>query len=205
MEQFTGEYSLGSTLITNSHISVRERVEACIASQTPTANFRLRLAGSDDLEAICRLVNGLAVFEKDPDAVNVSIDHYRSDGLNPDKPLFYCLLLDYYSCEDDKWYACGMAFCYLGCTHDAGPFLYLEDLFLEEAYRGKGAGTFIMRTLAAMALSLDCSRLVWQALDWNTPAIDFYSKIGARVVKGLLTFRFSGQNLKDFGTAETDE
>jgi GNAT superfamily N-acetyltransferase len=91
-----------------------------------------------------------------------------------------------------------MAFCYLGRKLDSGSFLYLEDLFIEKNYRGNGAGTFIMKSLAALALCLDCSRLVWQALDWNTPALTFYNKLGAKVVDGLLTTRFAGQALKDF-------
>ena len=137
-------------------------------------------------------MRGLANFEGEPGAVHVTPDHYRVDGLDADEPLFYCLLLDSVrrgsdSDSGESCYTCGMAFCYLGCTLADGRFWYLEDLFIEEPFRGKGAGTFIMRTLAEIGLALDCSRLVWQALDWNTPALTFYGKLGAKVVDGLLT------------------
>ena len=204
---------------------MRQEIEVCLSRQQPQqqhpTSFRLRLATADDLEAMGRLVQGLADFEKEPDAVHVTLDHYRVDGFhdtistenddddNDDgdddarttaNPLFYCLLLDTTLDDDDDGdtsdYTCGMAFCYLGCTLKAGRFWYLEDLFIEESYRGKGAGTFIMQTLASIGLSLDCARLVWQALDWNTPALTFYSKLGAQVVDGLLTTRFMGEDLK---------
>lgn len=205
MEQFLSDGNLKSPVTANDQSNFRDRIEACLISRSAPSGFRLRLAGSDDLDDMFRLVNGLAVFEKEPDAVNVTIDHYHIDGFTTEMPLFYCLLMDYSFSEDDPWYACGLAFCYVGCTYDAGRFLYLEDLFLEEAYRGKGGGTYIMRTLAATAVSLDCCRLVWQALDWNTPAVEFYNKLGAKVVEGLLTARFAGPNLEAFSSAATDE
>ena len=108
-----------------------------------------------------------------------------------------------------------MAFCWIGSRQDvphttsmAQPqqeslFLYLEDLFIEEAYRGSGAGTYVMSTLGEMALSLRCKKMVWQALDWNTPALTFYQdKIGAHIVNGLLTTRFAGSSLHEFENCE---
>lgn len=207
MERFLGHDSDMLPFTTKGNdLSVRQRIETCLtATQTaaPCSNFRLRLADSGDVETIFRLVRGLADFEKEPDAVNMTIDHYSSDGFHAEQPLFYCLLLDFW--EEGQWYACGMAFCYVACKYNVGRFLYLEDLFLEESYRGKGAGTFIMRILAAMALSLDSVRLVWQALDWNTPALEFYDKIGAKVVDGLLTTRFAGHTLKAFSSSAVCE
>lgn len=124
--------------------------------------FQLRLATEDDLPHICRLVQGLADFEKEYDAVHVTADHYRVDGFQS-KRLFRCLLLDHVN-ENEELYTCGMAFHYLGSTSEDGLFLYLEDLFIEEKYRKNGAGTFVMKTLASIGISLGCSRLVWQAL-----------------------------------------
>ena len=129
--------------------------------------FNLRLATAQDVNTIGRLVQGLADFENEPDAVHVTVDHYRQDGFKG-QPLFYCLLLDHVN-EDKSTYTCGMALCYIGYRLADGIFLYLEDLFIEKEYRGKGAGTFIMSTLAYVGYSLDCSRLVWQALvsEWK--------------------------------------
>jgi GNAT superfamily N-acetyltransferase len=176
--------------------TIEEKMESCLKLQQ-NANFRLRVATPEDVDIIGHLVQGLADFEKEPDAVNVSVDQYRVDGFDA-QPLFYCFLMEDVSNKSTEPYACGMAFCFIGCNLGAGPFVYLEDLFIEEKYRGKGGGSLVMRSLALLGQTLSCEKLVWQALDWNTPALTFYSKIGAKVQDGLLTSRYAGQNLKDF-------
>lgn len=65
-------------------------------------------------------------------------------------------------------------------TFTGKPGLYLEDLFVLPAHRGKGVGRMILRDLARRALASGCARLEWSVLDWNTPAVDFYRAIGAR-------------------------
>jgi GNAT superfamily N-acetyltransferase len=195
--------------------AIRTAIESILSKLQNTNSggtdcFQLRLAQTtDDLTAIGRLVQGLADFENESDAVHVTMDQYKIDGGFPDhdgdgatasNSLFYCILI-----EKDG-YTFGMAFCYVGYSSSSSGgenknttrFLYLEDLFLEAKYRGSGAGTRLMQTLAEVALKLQCSHLVWQALDWNTPALTFYNKIGAAVVDGLCTTRFAGESLKAF-------
>lgn len=196
MQRFLGDANHRIDLPTSISSDLRAQIEGFLSVQLLPPNFRLKLAGSEDLESIHRLVQGLADYEKEPDAVNVTIDHYRIDGFSRESPLFYCLLLE--SRSDDFWYTCGMAFCYVGYKLDAGRFIYLEDLFIEEPHRKNGAGKSIMQALAGITLSLGCARLVWQALEWNTPALKFYDKIGAKVVSGLRTTRFARQNLNAF-------
>lgn len=144
-----------------SSISVEETISK-VLDHHRHESFQLRLATEDDLPHICRLVQGLADFEKEYDAVHVTADHYRADGFHS-KRLFRCLLLSHVNENKDE-YTCGMAFHYLGATAKDGLFLYLEDLFIEEEYRKNGAGTFVMKALASIGSSLGCSRLVWQAL-----------------------------------------
>ena len=139
-----------------------EEVISNVLSNHRHESFRLRLATEDDLPHICRLVQGLADFEKEYDAVHVTAEHYHADGFHS-KRLFQCLLLSHVS-ESTGEYTCGMAFHYLGGIAKDGLFLYLEDLFIEEEYRKSGAGTFMMKALASIGSSLGCSRLVWQAL-----------------------------------------
>lgn len=180
------------------------------ASTTNTTNtntsLRLRLATVDDLETIERLVMGLAEFEKEPESVQVTKEHYRRDGFSSDEPpLFSCLLLEHVKPDDTSTnnksndvYVCGMALCFFGYSFGEGRFLFLEDLFIEKEFRGMGGGTLLMQVLAEIAESTHCIRAVWHALYWNTPALTFYNKIGARVVDGLLTSRFAGDGLKTF-------
>jgi GNAT superfamily N-acetyltransferase len=190
MRKFAGEPPL-----LDESSTLDQKMESCLNLQENT-DFRLRVATSEDVDTIGRLVQGLADFEKEPDAVNVSVDQYRVDGFEA-RPLFYCFLMEDVSDKTAQPYACGMAFCFIGSKLGSGPFVYLEDLFIEEKYRGKGGGSLVMRSLAMLGQTLNCEKLVWQALDWNTPALTFYSKIGAKVQDGLLTSRYAGQKLKD--------
>ena len=165
--------------------------------------FRLRLSTADDLQHIERLVHGLALYEKEPESVHVTAEHYRHDGFTKDQPpLFHCILLE--DTTGVKPYVCGMAFCFFGYTFGEGRFLYLEDLFIEKEYRGKGGGALAMNTLSKVARSLQCARMIWQVLDWNTPALNLYDKLGGKVQDGLLTSRFAGdEHLQKFYQGRT--
>ena len=73
-----------------------------------------------------------------------------------------------------------------------------KDLFIEKEYRGNGAGKLTMEALALIAVQLHCNRMVWAALDWNTPAIEFYKRLGATIQKGLITTRLINDDLITF-------
>ena len=175
--------------------SVDESIQEALHA-VQSNNVELHHATMNDLRDVERLVNGLAVFEKEVDAIHVSKEHYLVDGRGGDGtyPLFKCLLL--WDKKGERY--CGMAFLYFGYDVDTGRFLYLEDLFVEENMRGKGCGSLVMAALALIAKGAGCIGFVWQALDWNTPALTFYENIGAEVQDGLLTTRFCGETLRDF-------
>jgi GNAT superfamily N-acetyltransferase len=153
-----------------------------------------------------RLVKGLADFENEPESVHVTKEQYRRDGFTSGQsPLFHCLLLEDPSSEtitgeknEQKPYVCGMGFTYFGFSFGEGRFLYLEDLYIDKEYRGKGGGSMMMQVLKEVAQSTNCVRSVWQALDWNTPALTFYNKIGGRVQDGLITSRYASDDLQQF-------
>ncbi|MEA1897673.1 MAG: GNAT family N-acetyltransferase [Bacteroidota bacterium] len=77
--------------------------------------------------------------------------------------------------------------------------IYLEDLFVLEAFRGKGYGKKILQFLAKLALERNCGRLEWSVLDWNQEAIDFYESLGARMMNEWKVFRLTGVELKQLG------
>jgi GNAT superfamily N-acetyltransferase len=74
--------------------------------------------------------------------------------------------------------------------------LYLEDLFVRPAYRGRAIGKALLRHLAALALQRDCGRFEWAVLDWNRPARDFYEALGAQAKSDWIIHRISGDALK---------
>jgi len=81
------------------------------------------------------------------------------------------------------------------------PGLYLEDLFVDPAHRGKGIGKALLRRLAAIALERDCGRLEWAVLDWNAPAIAFYRSLGAAPMHDWTVFRLEGAALRAMSDA----
>ena len=102
--------------------------------------------------------------------------------------------------------AIGMAIYYYNySTWLAKPGLYLEDLYVSPEYRGKGAGTLLLRTMAKIALEKGCGRFEWSCLDWNKPSRDFYESIGAKSQNEWIGYRMSGQELKDFAEQKKGE
>lgn len=161
--------------------------------------IRLRRATTaSDAKHILNLVKGLAEFEHAADEVSVTAPIYQRDGCGSQHPMFYCILVESSFLGDSSsvgsWKnVVGMGLFYFG--YDAstgGTYLYLEDLYIEKDHRGVGCGTCIMSCLADISLKTNCVRLVWQALEWNAPAIKFYTDtIGANVCKDLWTVRLN--------------
>jgi RimJ/RimL family protein N-acetyltransferase len=221
MEAFLGDNrkAASGAEVCAAGLSTRAAVKAALealqdpADGSPRRSARLRLAESpEDVGIVGRLVQGLADFEKEPDAVRVTAEHYRMDGgfnaVGKDPPLFYCLLMDDAVAEKSGGqppYTFGMALINVQESLEGGLFVYLEDLFIEEPYRGMGGGSLAMAALARVSVSLGCSKMVWQALDWNTPALAFYGKLGAKVQAGLETLRYTGTALQEFANGEDVE
>lgn len=137
------------------------------------ASVTIRLATVDDVSEFRRLIVGLALYEKEPaETVEISLDELRRDGFGA-QPVFRCLLA-----EVDN-VAIGFALFHYCYSTWQGKCMYLEDLYVEEAARGTGTGTLLLKTVAAIAHAEGCKRMSWQALDWNTPALDFYKALGA--------------------------
>ncbi len=80
--------------------------------------------------------------------------------------------------------------------------IYLEDLYVKPAYRGRGFGKALLTELARIAVSRGCGRLEWWCLDWNRPSIDFYRSMGAEPMDDWTVYRISGETLKKLGTEE---
>ncbi len=76
------------------------------------------------------------------------------------------------------------------------PGLYLEDLFVRPAYRGRAIGKSLLSHLAALALERDCGRFQWQVLDWNKPSRDFYERLGAQSDAAWVNYRMTGEALR---------
>jgi ribosomal protein S18 acetylase RimI-like enzyme len=83
------------------------------------------------------------------------------------------------------------------------PGIYIEDLFVDEAFRRRGFGGALLRHVAKLAAARECGRLEWSVLDWNEPAINFYRKLGAVPMKEWTVFRITGNDLQQLAGRET--
>ncbi len=128
---------------------------------------KIRKAEITDVPAILALIQELAVFEKAPEQVINTIAQLEQDGFGA-SPLYICFVAEL---QDQ---IIGMSFCYIRYSTWKGPCLYLEDLIITEAYRGKGYGKLLFEYTLQYAKSHQFKRLQWQVLDWNESAIDFY-------------------------------
>ncbi len=132
-------------------------------------NLKIRKAEEKDCERMMELVHELAVYERAPEAVTVSMDHFVESGFGTN-PVWSAFVAD----VDGK--VQGFALYYVRYSTWKGQRMYLEDLLVTEAMRGHKIGTALFDNLVAECNSKKYSGLVWQVLDWNEPAINFYKK-----------------------------
>jgi L-amino acid N-acyltransferase YncA len=157
--------------------------------------MKIRKAKKEDCQAIMELVNELAVYEKEPDAVTVSMEHFVESGFG-DKPVWKAFVVTSASPNpsegggiamnnsmiggeignknDDVIF--GFALYYIRYSTWKGQRMYLEDFYVTEKMRGSGAGKLLFDRLIEECKEKKFSGLVWQVLDWNEPAINFYKK-----------------------------
>jgi GNAT superfamily N-acetyltransferase len=129
----------------------------------------IRNATIADCPRMMELIQELAVYEKEPDAVTTTLDHFTQSGFGPN-PVWWAFVA-----ENETGIA-GFALYYIRYSTWKGQRMYLEDLIVTEAARGKGIGKMLFDRLIEEAKIKGYSGLVWQVLDWNEPAINFYKK-----------------------------
>jgi GNAT superfamily N-acetyltransferase len=136
--------------------------------------YTIRKAEKTDAASILGLIQELAVFEREPDAVVVTEKDIEAHGFGS-TPLFHCFVAE----KDDT--VVGMALFYPRYSTWKGPTFHLEDLIVTEAHKGKGVGTALYQAFIAYAYKAEVNRVEWVVLDWNNPAVQFYKNSGAQV------------------------
>lgn len=115
------------------------------------------------------LVQELATYERAPDAVTVTLQHFEESGFGA-SPVWWAFVAE----EDGM--VMGFALYYVRYSTWKGQRMYLEDILVTEAARGRGMGAQLMQELIAEARERQFSGIIWQVLDWNEPAMNFYRK-----------------------------
>ena len=135
-----------------------------------------RLATTQDMPRVLELINELAIFEKEENAVEVTISDLERDGFG-DTPKFTCFVTEVEHTVE------GIALVYPRYSTWKGEVLHLEDLIISEKCRGKGLGTKLLDTVVKHGKNIGVKRISWEVLDWNEPAIKFYESKGANVMR----------------------
>lgn len=156
--------------------------------------FAIRGASKTDVPVILAFIKELADYERLSHEVTATEEILRETlfgrrrtaevaiGYYKNQPVGFVLFFHNYS------------------TFLGQPGIYIEDLFVDEAFRRRGFGTALLRHVARLANERGCGRLEWSVLDWNEPAINFYRKLGAVPMKEWTVFRLTGKALGQLGS-----
>ncbi len=159
-------------------------------------NLTIEPASEADVDDILRLIRGLAEYEKLSHEVVATSEKLR-ETLFGQTRFAECLLA---KLEEQS---VGFAlFFHSYSTFLGQPGLYLEDLFVQPDYRGKGIGKKLLQSVAQIAVKRNCGRLEWAVLDWNKPAIDFYDSLDATAMRQWFTYRLSGDTLQQVASGD---
>ena len=153
--------------------------------------MNIRKGTIQDMPRVLELIKELAVFEKQPDAVIVTVADLERDGFGQ-HPLFQILVAE----VDGE--IPGIALFYNRYSTWKGKTIHLEDLIVSEKYRGSGIGMQLYKAVMQEAKNQNVRRVEWNVLDWNTPAISFYEKTGAVVFKDWLVAQMDEEGLVNF-------
>jgi GNAT superfamily N-acetyltransferase len=136
--------------------------------------IKIRPGKKDDLPRVLELVKELAEYERAPHEVTNTVQLMEADGFGPN-PIY-----GFFVAEDDKRII-GLSLYYWRYSTWKGKRLYLEDIIVTESERGRGIGKILFDQTMEKALEEKCSGMMWQVLEWNEPAINFYKKYGSKL------------------------
>ena len=137
--------------------------------------LHIRKGTPNDMPAVLDLITELAIFEKEPNAVVITAEDLIRDGFS-ETPLFHTFVAEV------KEEIIGVALYYYRFSTWKGKTIHLEDLIVKENNRGTGAGFALYSEIIKQGKKDNVRRIEWNVLDWNTPAIEFYEKSGAKVL-----------------------
>ncbi len=151
----------------------------------------IRKGTPSDMPSVLELIKELAVFEKEPEAVIVTVNDLVNDGFS-EQPLFQCFVAE----VDSE--IIGIALYYYRYSTWKGKTIHLEDLIVKESKRGTGAGFALYSQIIRQGKKDKVRRIEWAVLDWNTPAIEFYKKTGANIMNDWRVAQMDEYGIDEF-------
>lgn len=153
--------------------------------------MQIRKAIKKDMPQVLELIKELAVFENEPDAVEINVEILEKEGLG-ENALFTCFVAEI-NAE-----IIGAALVYFRFSTWKGRMLHLEDLIVKESERGKGVGEALYKQVMQFAFEKGLKRVAWDVLDWNQGAIRFYERSGAKLMKDWRVVHMNENGLKNY-------
>ena len=164
-------------------------------------SHRIRPATRSDVPEIFAMIRELAEYENSGHEVQ-SNEELLQSSLFADDPAVWCSILEHR--DNQSWVVAGFAIWFRNYfTWTAKHSIYLDDLYVREAYRGRGYGKALLQHLAQICVDRGYPRLDWWVLDWN-PAVEFYKSIGAIGMDEWTVFRLTGPALNRLATGRFD-
>ncbi len=157
-------------------------------------SIKLRNATKADLPEVLALIQELATYERAPQEVTVTLEDLETDGFGA-KPIYTIILAE----ENEQ--ISGMAFYYYAYSTWKGKCIFLEDIIVKEPLRGKGIGKLLFDAVVLKCKEENAARLMWQVLDWNEPAINFYNKYNAVLDPTWVNGKLTAEQIRDFKPA----
>ncbi|PUE63700.1 GNAT family N-acetyltransferase [Arcobacter caeni] len=154
--------------------------------------LKIREAIPEDSQTIFDFIMELAIYEKLPNEVKTTVEEIK-ESIFASNSTVKALI-----CEEDETAIGYAVYFYNYSTWLGKNGIYLEDLYVSEVKRGKGAGKAMIKYLAKKAISENCGRFEWACLDWNTPSRDFYESFGAVPQTQWIGYRLEGETLEKF-------
>ena len=153
--------------------------------------YSISQATKNDMPRVLELINELAVFEKEPDAVEVTVKDLEKGAFETPKQ-FVCFVAEFDGSVE------GIALVYNRFSTWKGSILHLEDLIVSQNKRGTGLGTALLDEVVKYGHSLGVKRISWEVIDWNEPAIVFYEKKGADVKRDWDVVHLNEDGIKNY-------
>lgn len=153
--------------------------------------YTIREGKKEDLPTVFGLIQELAVYEKAADEVTNTLEKMEEDGFGHHPVYEFYVLI-----KNSTGTIIGTAIYYYRYSTWKGKRLYLEDYIVTETERGKGAGKFLFMKVMEKALEENCTGMMWQVLDWNDPAINFYKKFNASIESGWYNCHLQSKEIK---------
>ncbi|MFB9055175.1 GNAT family N-acetyltransferase [Mariniflexile ostreae] len=154
-------------------------------------DFVIRKAKTEDMPQVFSLIKQLADFEKESDAVIITINDLIKDGFGA-QPAFFCFVAEINNKIE------GIALGFNRYSTWKGKILHLEDLIVNQDLRGSGMGTALLNQVITYGHTLGVKRISWEVLDWNTAAIDFYKQKGAHIMDDWRVVHINEEGIENY-------